>query len=330
MQSYTKFAIFYVILHVIIMINSIRESIDQEMSCFEHMRQELLTSSNPLLGAALAHVASRKGKMMRPMLVFLMNQHADSIEIQHAALALEMLHTASLVHDDVVDKSDERRGQKSINTLFTNSIAVLVGDYILSTALCESARTRSVDFVESIAQLGRDLSDGELLQLHNLDENEITEQQYYEVIKRKTASLFATCAAAPFIIKGEDSKSAYSLGEKIGMIFQIKDDIFDLEGADVGKPTGNDLLEGKLTLPVIHAVHCNPSLLPIAHRVRIGDATKDEIKILADEARSTGIAYAYEVMQNIATEAKVLVDKIAKNHQYTLYKYINYVAERKI
>lgn len=288
---------------------------------------------------------------MRPMLAFLVARTYKTPpagytteKLMHAALALELLHTASLVHDDVVDQSDLRRGQASVNALYNNQAAVLVGDYILSLALCEAAHTGSPRFVEALAQLGKDLSDGELLQLHNMDCDDISEKQYYEVIRRKTASLFATCAAAGdffgeyqtaplFQDTGQQEQThsqAYRLGELIGMIFQMRDDIFDLTGdAANDKPAGNDLHEGKLTLPVIHAVQCAPALKPAAMRVRRGEASEQDIDALTQAAISTGLPYAQQQMQKKTDEAHGIADQIAI-HPEPLHIYIDYAAKRTI
>ena len=308
------------------------------MARFEEMRAGVLSSPNPLLGLALAHVASRQGKMMRPMLALLMGKSCGERlgdGIMHAALALELLHTASLVHDDVVDESDRRRGKASVNALFDNQAAVLVGDYILSLALGEAARTGSTRFVGAIAQLGQDLSDGELLQLHNMDLEEIGEEQYFDVIRRKTATLFATCCEATYILRGEAASAdtleqARRLGDLIGVIFQMRDDIIDIVATDgAEKPAGNDLREGKLTLPVIHAVALDPSLTNAALRVRRREASAEDICTLTAAAKAHGIGYANARMETLAAEAHAIADDIcAENIATALHTYIDYVVKR--
>ena len=315
--------------------NTIRIPIEGDMARFESARRQLMTSGNPLLQLALTHVASRQGKMMRPMLTFLMarrdSTHADSTRILNAALALELLHTASLVHDDVVDESDRRRGIKSVNALIGNQAAVLVGDYILSLALAASARTAQPSFVEAIATLGQDLADGELLQLHSMDCTDFSEERYFNVIRRKTASLFATCAAASDYLRGSDPQQAYRLGELIGDIFQIRDDIFDLNrDTDTGKPAGNDLREGKITLPVIHAIQLDPSLTPAALRARRHEATPDDITLLTNAACHHGIDYATQLMQSMTGEAHDMAHNLIKDPDIAqaIHTYIDYVAKR--
>ena len=317
------------------MYNTIRTPIEGDMAAFESARRQLMTSGNPLLQLALAHVASRQGKMMRPMLTFLMARRdgapADSERILNAALALELLHTASLVHDDVVDESDRRRGIRSVNALIGNQAAVLVGDYILSLALAASARTAQPSFVEAIATLGQDLADGELLQLHSMDCTDFSEEQYFNVIRRKTASLFATCAAASDHLRGSDPQQAYRLGELIGDIFQIRDDIFDLGCAgDTGKPSGNDLREGKITLPVIHAIQLDPTLTPSALRVRRREATDGDIALLTSAACQGGIEYAGQVMRRMTDEAHGMAGDIIKDSGIAraIHTYIDYAAKR--
>ena len=193
---------------------------------------------------------------------------------QHAAIGLELLHTASLVHDDVVDESGERRGQASVNAFYDNKVAVLVGDYILSTALLHVSYTSSDRIVSGLAELGRTLSDGEILQLENISNQTISEEAYYEVIKRKTAALFEACTEIGALSVGaskDDVEQARLFGLHLGMAFQIRDDIFDYyESNDIGKPTGNDMAEGKLTLPVdTCSVICdNGAMKDLALKVR--------------------------------------------------------------
>ena len=178
---------------------------------------------------------------------------------QHAAVGLELLHTASLVHDDVVDESSERRGQASVNATYDNKVAVLVGDYILSTALLNVSKTGNQRIVEYLSELGRTLAAGEILQLSNIQNQEISEDVYYQIIKNKTAALFEACAAIGALSVGcrlRSGGAGRKFGQNLGIIFQIRDDIFDYyDSKAIGKPTGNDMAEGKLTLPVIYALN---------------------------------------------------------------------------
>ncbi|MCR5849305.1 MAG: polyprenyl synthetase family protein, partial [Bacteroidaceae bacterium] len=182
----------------------IRRPIEAEMQAYRTLFEETLQTDNPLLNIALQHVLKRQGKAMRPILVMLAARYVGEVNehVLHAAVALELLHTASLVHDDVVDESDRRRGQKSVNALLDNKAAVLVGDFLLSKALYHSAQTGSQRVVTWVAELGHTLSDGELLQLVNIDKKEISEEDYFEVIRKKTASLFETCARVGALLAG--------------------------------------------------------------------------------------------------------------------------------
>ena len=232
-----------------------------EMEDFKHLFGESLSSSNLLLQQVIMHIRQKNGKMMRPMLVLLAAKLLGGVRpaTLHAAASLELLHTASLVHDDVVDESTERRGQLSVNAIFNNKVAVLAGDYLLATALVQAGLTRNLGIIDLISSLGRELAEGELLQLSNVSNEQFSEDVYFEVIRKKTAALFAACTKAGALSVGADAEKTEFLrrfGEYIGLCFQIRDDIFDYyESKEVGKPTGNDMLEGKLTLPVLYALN---------------------------------------------------------------------------
>ena len=226
----------------------IRQPIVSELNDFNALFEQALSEAdNAMLENVLGYIKKRGGKRMRPILTLLMaksfGQVSDST--QHAALALELLHTASLVHDDVVDESDERRGQASVNASFTNKVAVLVGDYILSTSLLHVAYTGQPKIVEELAQLGRTLASGELLQLSSVQKQEISEDLYFDIIYQKTAVLFAVSAAIGAMSAGaheDDIEGARQFGKQLGLMFQIRDDIFDyFDDASIGKPTGNDM-----------------------------------------------------------------------------------------
>lgn len=277
---------------------------------------------------------------MRPMLVLLMAKNFGKVSAvtQNAAVGLELLHTASLVHDDVVDESGVRRGQASVNASYDNKVAVLVGDYILSTALLYVSHTGSQQIVSELAQLGRELSNGEILQLTNIQREEITEEVYYEIIKRKTAVLFETCAKIGAQSVGATDRqitAASEFGSMLGMIFQIRDDIFDYyDSSDIGKPTGNDMREGKLTLPVIHALNVagNDHFTALARKVKQGDVTPDEIEELVKFAKDNGgIDYAEQTMRELHDKAMEFIrTEVADSSIKTALKaYLDYVIERK-
>lgn len=316
----------------------IKNPIEQELVDFEELFDSSLTNSNPLLNEVLLHLKKGKGKMMRPILVLLMAKLFGEVtkSTLHAAVALELLHTASLVHDDVVDESTKRRGQLSANAIYNNKIAVLVGDYILATCLVQANLSADSDIVGVVAHLGQDLSEGEVLQLSNVSNSEISEEVYFDVIRKKTAALFAACAKAAAIsvkASAEQTEKARLFGEYIGICFQIKDDIFDYyDSKELGKPTGNDMLEGKLTLPAIYALtskQCEEAD-NWAARVKTGEAAQEEINLLIEYAKQNGgIDYAKKVMSDYKQKAcDLLADADNADLKAALSAYVEYVVDR--
>lgn len=319
----------------------IRRPIESELSAFIQMFDEALSHTDGLLSDTLQHIRKRGGKRMRPMLTLLIASNYGQVNsvTQHAAVGLELLHTASLVHDDVVDESGERRGQPSVNASFNNKVAVLVGDYILSTALLNVSLTNHTEIIKSLAQLGQTLSSGELLQMNNFKEDGISEEIYYRVIEQKTASLFATCAkngALSVGVSPEEVSASYEFGKAIGMIFQIRDDIFDyFDSKEIGKPTGNDMAEGKLTLPVIYALKSTglEPMLQLAKKVKNGSVSSDEIAVLVNFAKERGgIDYAVKKMNDFSEIAKRYIDFHVKQFSIrdALTAYLEFVALRNI
>lgn len=318
-------------------LSQIRKPIEQEMADFNKLFGVTLQHQNPLLQVALQHVMSRKGKLMRPILVLLAAKYYGDVTpaVLHAAVSLEMLHTASLVHDDVVDESYERRGQSSVNALLDNKAAVLVGDYLLSTALKHAAAAGSLRVVDIVARLGQTLSDGELQQLSNVRSEEISEEQYFEVIKGKTASLFAACAEVGALLSGASEEDVFRMrdfGTAVGLCFQIRDDVFDYYDVQIGKPTGNDMKEGKLTLPVIYAVlHSKEERWRnLALKIRSRKASDNEITTLVNFTKEAGgIEYACRKMDKIREQAMALVtsdggDGVGES----LRQYLDFVLKR--
>ena len=317
----------------------IKAPIATELADFVAMFNESLTHSDGLLGTALAHIRQRGGKRMRPMLIMLMAKNFGQVSqvTQNAAVGLELLHTASLVHDDVVDESSERRGQASVNATYDNKVAVLVGDYILSTALLRVSLTAHQKIVQLLAELGRTLAAGEILQLSNIQNQEFSEDIYYQIINNKTAALFEACAKIGAISAGaseEEIREAAKFGQNIGIIFQIRDDIFDyFDSKEIGKPTGNDMLEGKLTLPVIYALNNGnyESMQTLARKVKAGTVNADEIAVLVEFTKEQGgIQYAEQKMEEIGREAKIFIDKYVKEKAIkdALTAYLEYVIQR--
>ena len=318
----------------------IKQPILGDLDKFVDLFNDSLTHSDGLLGAALFHIRQRVGKRMRPMLILLTAKNFGRISdvTQNAAVGLELLHTASLIHDDVVDESKERRGQPSVNASYDNKVAVLVGDYVLSTALLRVAMTENHKIVQIISELGKNLSAGEILQLSNIQRQEISEDVYYQVINQKTAALFEACARIGAISANateEEVLAAAKFGQNIGMIFQIRDDIFDyFDSAEIGKPTGNDMMEGKLTLPVIYALNntCYDSMMNLARKVKAGTINPDEIAVLIEFTKqSGGIEYAEQVMEKYAVSCRQFIDEYAKEKaiKESLTAYLDYVIQRR-
>ena len=319
----------------------IKKPITNELSDFIELFNKSLEGEDGLLTMALHQILKRGGKRMRPMLVLLIAKAFGTVTdiTQHAAIALELLHTASLVHDDVIDESSERRGQASVNASFNNKVAVLVGDYILSTSLQQVSFTHSDIIVRQLAELGQTLSNGEILQLSSISNEEISEEVYFDVIERKTASLFETCAAVGALSVGAESRvveDAQIFGRSIGLIFQIRDDIFDyFSDEKIGKPTGNDMAEGKLTLPVIHVLLTTqePTMLAIARKVKALNATPDEIAQLVEFTKvNGGIEYAEEKMREIHSEARGFITGYIKDRelQDALTAYLDFIIARNV
>lgn len=317
----------------------IKRPIEGDLNAFSALFGDAFSHSNGLLASVLSHIKKRTGKQMRPILILLLAKNYGKISnvTLRSAVGLELLHTASLVHDDVVDDSVERRGQKSVNAEYNNKVAVLVGDYLLSTALLNVSLTNNHLIVQNLAELGRTLARGEILQLSNISNQDISEDVYYQVIKQKTAALFESCCAIAALscdVSEEQISMAKKFGQELGIIFQIKDDIFDYYDSDeIGKPTGNDMAEGKLTLPAIYALRStnNDEMYRIARKVKSHDVTQDEIKQLVEFTKANrGIEYAEKVMSELHESCNSFIrDNIKdKDIQESLYKYVEFVIQR--
>lgn len=316
----------------------IRRPVEGELAAYKELFNSALAHDDDFLGQALDYVRRRQGKMMRPLLVVLMAKELGEVSITslRSAVTLELLHTASLVHDDVVDESDKRRGQRSVNAVYDNKVAVLVGDYLLSSSLLQAAKTGNIKVVEIISRLGGTLSEGEVYQLANIRKEEISEEAYFHIIHHKTAALFAACAELGAISAGADADyvaRAKRFGELVGLCFQIRDDIFDYYAdSKIGKPTGNDMLEGKLTLPVIHVVKTahDAHITQLATRVKRGEATAADIAELVEYTKQYGgIAYAEQRMRELHNEALNLLNSWTNLEVRDALKgYIDFVVER--
>ncbi len=317
----------------------IKQPIVTELNDFIDLFNQSLSHSDGLLETALSHIRNRGGKRMRPILMLLMAKNYGGVTeaTQYAAVGLELLHTASLVHDDVVDESEERRGQMSVNASYNNKVAVLVGDYILSTSLLHVSLTHNEIIVQRLARLGQTLSNGEILQLTNTSQDGLSEDIYYQVIERKTAALFEACAAIGAISAGQDPDdvdAAVKFGQNIGIIFQIRDDIFDYyDSKEIGKPTGNDMAEGKLTLPVIYAINStqDEQMIALARKVKARTITTEEIARLVEFTKQNGgIQYAERRMLDFHREAMAFIENEVKSPEIAkaFQAYLDFVIQR--
>lgn len=318
-------------------LSTIKYPISEEFEHFRTLYFDALKSDDDLLGRVLEHVSSRSGKMMRPILTLLLAKSLGEVgdHAFYGALSLELLHNASLVHDDVVDESQERRGLPSVHAIFDNKIAVLVGDYLLASSLKASSMS-SLDIVNIISRLGMALSRGEILQISTIETKSFSEDVYFDVIKDKTASLFAACGSIAALSSGaspEEVEKYRLFGEKVGMIFQIRDDIFDYQAdIQIGKPTSNDMREGKLTLPAIYALNScsDQAMSDLALRIRSFEASDSEIsEFTAWVIANDGITYAEGVMDMICKDALLLIQDIKdENVRHALETYLYLCKER--
>ena len=317
----------------------IKRPIDGEFDDFVRLFNESLSHTEGLLSQVLEHIKHRGGKRMRPLLILLIAKNYGGVNdvTLRSAVGLELLHTASLVHDDVVDESKERRGQPSVNAVYNNKVAVLVGDYVLSTALLNISYTNNSDILRSIAELGRNLSNGEILQLSNIQNTEFSEDIYYDVIKMKTAALFESCCEVGTLSVNANERQielAKEFGRNLGIIFQIRDDIFDYyDSKEIGKPTGNDMAEGKLTLPVLYALNSthDSEMEEIARKVKRNDVTRYEIARLVDFTKNNGgIEYAERKMLELRQKCMEFIDSesVSEKIRTSLTAYIDYVIQR--
>lgn len=317
----------------------IRKPIEEDLAHYLSMYEKDFVSSNPLLHLALQHIRQRQGKRLRPILTLLaarcFGEASDAV--LNSSVSIELLHTASLVHDDIVDESDMRRGQKSVNRLLSAQAAVLVGDYLLAKSLQHSALTQNVEVVHRIARVSEMLADGELLQLYTLDSDRVEEQVYFDVIRRKTAVLFSTSAHIGALLAGANAEQQEALrlfGDYVGIAFQIRDDMLDYQGGEaLGKPSGNDMKEGKLTLPAIYAVNKNsePQVLDLALKVRRCEASSEEIgQLVSYTIEQGGLQYATECMEHYADLAVEQISLLPQS-EFTdaLHAFANLVVSRK-
>ena len=319
-------------------LTTIQAPIRQEIDDFSIYFKQQFTSNIALLNSALSYVSESAGKLMRPMLVLLIAKSLGKVSERAfaAASAMELLHSASLLHDDVIDESDKRRGRPSLNITFNNNIAVLTGDYLFSQALNNAAKTGDIRIIEELAKLGKELSSGEVLQVELEQEGTYSEENYFKVIYNKTASLFvcsSLCAVYSVGGKDEYAPAFENFGKCVGICFQIKDDIFDYFNNDIGKPTGSDMREGKITLPALYVLNNskNPALEPIKEKLSDGiNLDEKEIEILIGIAKNEGgVEYANSCIEKYRAEAIASLPKdIAPELHDALVAYMDYVISR--
>jgi octaprenyl-diphosphate synthase len=318
-------------------IEQLKHPIREELERFEGRFSNAMTSKIALLNRITHYIVNRKGKQMRPMFIFLAAKLLGTTNERtyRAASVIELIHTATLVHDDVVDDSNKRRGFFSINALWKNKIAVLVGDYLLSKGLLLCIDHKDFDFLEIISTAVREMSEGELLQIEKARSLDIDEEVYYEVIRKKTATLIASCCAlgACSVNASEvDVEKMRSFGEKIGMAFQIKDDLFDYGKRRIGKPTGIDIRERKMTLPLIHVMEtCSSSERRwLKRNVKKYNTNRKKVNEIIEFVKSKGgLDYAVEKMHAFQNEANLILNTFPESDaKDSLQKLVSYVIDR--
>jgi octaprenyl-diphosphate synthase len=320
-------------------LTQIRRPVDKEMAEFEAYFGRTMRSDIPLLNIILNYIIRRKGKQMRPLLVFLTARlNGEITEATFvAATFIELLHTASLVHDDVVDDANERRGALSINALWNSKIAVLVGDYLLSKGMLISVEKNRFDMLEIVSDAVKSMSEGELLQLQKARKFNLKEEDYFKIIKSKTAALLSACTACGAKSVTEDAETIQMMkdfGENIGIAFQIRDDLLDYEGTGLtGKASGNDIKERKITLPLIHAVEQSSYLKKrkILGIVKNRKKTKAEInEVISFVAENGGMEYAELKMNQYRDKALAILDSYPDSEvRKSLKEFVLYTTSRK-
>lgn len=320
-------------------LDDIKKPIAKELDEFEVRFRESMRSNAPLLDRITHYIVTRKGKQMRPMFVFLSAKLCGDInEATYVAASLvEILHTATLVHDDVVDDSYQRRGFFSINALWKNKIAVLVGDYLLAKGLLLSVDNNQYRLLQILSNTIREMSEGELLQLEKARRLDIKEDIYFEIIRQKTASLISSacaCGATTTSKSEEEIERAKTMGEKIGIAFQIKDDLFDYEEAEIGKPRGIDIKERKMTLPLIYALSkvSSADKKKIINVIKNDNQNAEKVKWVIDTVRANGgMDYAVKRMNEYKEEALLILNTFpASESRNSVAQLIEFTIQRSI
>lgn len=318
-------------------LNQIKLPIEKELNLFENKFRESMKSSVPLLDTIMNYIIKRKGKQIRPIFVFFSAKLFTGITdaTYRAASLVELLHTATLVHDDVVDDSDERRGFFSINALWKNKIAVLVGDYLLSRGLLLSVQNKDYELLEIVSFAVKEMSEGELLQIEKTRNLNLSEAVYYDIIRKKTASLIASCCAIGAASAGANKEQIEQMrlfGEKIGIAFQIKDDLMDYGDQDIGKPRGIDLKEKKLTLPIIYTLNqAEPRVRKsIINTIKNHHNNKKKVnEVIAYVNAHQGITYTQVAMKKYVDEALAIIDQLPDNpYKSNVKELVHYIIDR--
>ncbi|MBP7511030.1 MAG: polyprenyl synthetase family protein [Bacteroidia bacterium] len=322
-----------------ISLQEIKAPINKELEVFEKKFRLSMKSKVPLLDTIMTYIVKRKGKQLRPMFVLLTSKIFGEINERtyRGAALVELLHTATLVHDDVVDESYERRGLFSINALWKNKIAVLVGDYLLSKGLLLALRNKDHDMLDILSDAVEQMSEGELLQIEKARRLDITEAIYYDIISKKTASLIASCCGIGAASTNSDeaiTEKMRAFGLKVGIAFQIKDDLFDYGSADIGKPTGIDIKEKKMTLPLIYSLNkANRSeKRRIINIVKNNNNDPKKVSEVIDFViNSGGITYAEKAMREYLHQAQTMLNEIVgdENAKQNVAKLVQFVIDRK-
>ncbi len=323
------------------LVEQIKQPILEEMELFESKFLESMATKVPLLNRITHYIVRRKGKQMRPMFVFLVAKMVSNGKFDErtyrGASIIELIHTATLVHDDVVDDSNRRRGFFSINALWKNKIAVLVGDFLLSKGLLLSIDNDDFDILKLISVAVREMSEGELLQIEKARKLDITEAIYFEIIRQKTATLIAACCGIGAASVGSSSEEVEKMrlfGELIGIAFQIKDDLFDYSDAKIGKPTGIDIKEQKMTLPLIYVLNnCSDKEKKwLINSVKNHNKNKQRVKeVISFVKEKGGIEYTISKMKEYQSKALEILEPYPSSaYKSSLLTMVNYVIERKI
>ena len=321
-------------------VEQIKDPIRVEMELFEKKFHDAMSSKVALLNRITYYIVNRKGKQMRPMFVFLVAKMISKGKVNErtyrGAAVIELIHTATLVHDDVVDDSNRRRGFFSINALWKNKIAVLVGDYLLSKGLLLSIDNGDFDLLKIISVAVREMSEGELLQIEKARRLDITEEVYYEIIRQKTATLIAACCslgACSVAPESEEVEKMRKFGELIGMAFQVKDDLFDYTDGPIGKPTGIDIKEQKMTLPLIYALNQSDKKERkwLINSVKRYNKDKKRVReVIAFVKQKGGMEYAEEKMVGFQKQALDILEEFEdSSYKASLKQMVNYVIQRK-